>query len=217
MASVPKEGVTIKERGFADTFFETRGNKPYSMKVAGYPADDKQRAIRHADVILARPRVKAYLRGLWEASESPIIMGLRERKEKLSLIARGMVGTTFDEDGHIDWEAVRNMPAVKEITIEEDVDKDDGDIINRKIKVKLLDPVTAIHELSWMENTLNRGSGSIVANTVINNYYTDESIPGKVSRIGDRTKKVIEATGKLLTGGDGDEIPVQDLEDNDSG
>lgn len=192
--------LTPKEQKFGLTYFHT-GNRLLAMKNAGYPTGVAKgtgiadKALWHAARILQRPRMQAYLRKLWEESESPIVMSVRERKEKLSLIARGMVGDTIDEAGEIDWEAVKNMPAVKEVIIEE---RDFGTIPTRTIKVKLFNPVESIHELNWMENMMKASDKTVNINPVYNYYVTDAKVVEKLGQIGERTQKVIELTGKAV-------------------
>ncbi len=179
--------LTPNEQRFCLYYFELR--KPSLACIeSGYPAKN---ADVLADKILKRPRVKAYLRTLWEAAESPIVMGVRERKEKLSLIARGMVGDTFNKGGEIDWEAVKTMASVKELTIEE---KEIGGVPVRTIKVKLLNPVESIHELNLMEKLYRTNEQPVNYNPTYNYYLTDGSVVEKLGRIGERTQ--IELTGK---------------------
>lgn len=187
-------GLTQKEQAFCLYYFETR--KPsLSCIQAGYPA---KWASSHANFILRRPEVKAYLRKLWEKSESPIVMSVRERKEILSQIGRGMVGSCLDEDGEVDLKAVREMPAVKEITIEEYTVGVKKPILHRDIKVKLLNPVESIHELNLMEKLYSPNEAPVNINPIYNYYVTDGSVVEKLGRIGDRTQKVIELTGEKV-------------------
>ncbi len=191
---------TIKEQGFALAYFDTR-NKVYSMKKGGYPADaaggHHGRAVRHADVILARPRVQAYLRKLWEKAESPICMSIRERKEILSQIARGMIGNCIDENGQVDLTAIRDMPAVKEINI---IDwrssKKVPDMQYRQVKIKLLNPVESIHELNLMEKLARANQQTVNINPVNNYYVTGPEVVEKLGRISERTAKQIALTGE---------------------
>ena len=120
-------------------------------------------------------------------------MQVQERKEKLSMIARGMVGDTFDDKGNIDWETVKGMAAVKEITIEE---REIGGVITRNIKVKLLNPVESIAELNKMEQVYRITERSERGPTINNYFLTDPSVQGKMERIGERT--LIEVTGKVV-------------------
>ena len=184
-------GLTPKERAFSDDYFETIGKNPgLSAILAGYPPKS---AGAHATEILQRQRVKDYLRKLWEAAESPIIMSVRERKEKLSLIARGMVGDCVDKDGNIDWGAVKEMPAVKGVTIEE---RDIGEATLRTIRVKLLNPVESIHELNLMEKLYRTNERPMNINPTYNYFVTDGTVVEKLGRIGERTQKEIALTGE---------------------
>ena len=76
--------LSAKEQAFCLYYFKTR-NPSKSAIEAGYP---EQSAKPAASVILRRPRIKAYLRKLWERAESPIVMSVRERKEILSQIIK---------------------------------------------------------------------------------------------------------------------------------
>lgn len=189
MSGVLEDGLTERERTFAAHYFKTLGKRPgLSVIFAGYSS---HLAGKHASVILRRPKVKAYLKSLWDEAESPIVMSVRERKEKLSLIARGMVGNCLDENGEIDLEAIRNMPAVKEVTIDEYTVGVKNPVKHRNIKVKLLNPVESIHELNLMGKQLRTNEGVTQDNRVINNYFTDGSVLEKLEQIGDRTRKLI--------------------------
>lgn len=184
-------GLTEMEQKFCFKYFETRSPRLSAID-AGY---SERSAKAQAMSLLRRPDVKDFLRELWEAADSPIVMGVRERKEKLSLIARGMIGTTFTEEGEIDWDAVRNMPSVKEVTVEEIVIAGET---KRTIKVKLLNPVEAIHELTWMEKMLRINEGTTNINPTINYFVTEQKVIDALQRIGDRTK--IELTGDKENG-----------------
>lgn len=182
--------LTPNEQAFCLYYFETRKPSLSCIK-AGYPAES---ARAHADLILRRPKVKAYLRKLWEAAESPVVMGVRERKELLSEIARGMVGATINGEGKIDWEAVRGMPSVKEVTVEE---RDIGEVTTRTIRVKLLNPVESIHELNLMEKLYRTNEIPLYQdNRSVNYYITGVEVEEKLGRIGERTQKAIEQTGQ---------------------
>lgn len=182
MGVVADGGLTIKERAFLLYYFNLREPGLAAIK-AGFP---EQSASKIAYQILGRPRVKTYLRKLWDKAESPVVMMVRERREKLSLIARGMVGDTIDEGGKINWEAVRSMPAVKEVTIDEYTV---GDTVHRNIKVKLLNPVDSIHELNLMDKTHGGNEKPGNYGSTVNNYFvTDASVVTRLERIGDRTQ-----------------------------
>ncbi|KKN45275.1 hypothetical protein LCGC14_0684610 [marine sediment metagenome] len=190
-------GLTPKEQAFSLNYFKTNGKRPgLSAMLAGYPSKS---AGAHATEILQRQRVKDYLRKLWEAAESPIVMSVRERKEKLSLIARGMVGDCVDEGGNIDWGAVKEMPAVKEVTIEE---RDIGEATLRTIRVKLLNPVESIHELNLMEKLYRTNEQSVNINPTYNYFVTDGTVVEKLGRIGERTQKEIALTGGKVEEGE---------------
>ncbi len=180
-------GLTPGEQAFCLNYFENRSPSLASIK-AGYPEGVAKQS---GQAILKRPRVKAYLKKLWEQAESPIVMMVRERKERLSQIGRGMVGDCLDESGQIDLEAIRNMPAVKEVTIDEYTVGTKDPVQHRTIKVKLLNPVESIAELNKMEK-LYRTNEQQWPQNVTNNYYlTDGSVLEKIGRIGDRTQKQI--------------------------
>ena len=189
-------GLTVKEQTFSLTFFKTK-NKVYSMKKAGYPTglsnreDRSNRAVRHADVILKRPRVKAYIRKLWEESESPVTMSVRERKEILSQIGRGMIGNCLDEGGNIDLAAIRAMPAVSSVDIFEGKK-------GRTIKVKLLNPVESIHELNLMEKLYRINEAPVNINPVYNYFLTGPEVKEGLERMGGRTREAIELTGEKV-------------------
>ncbi len=190
-----------KEHAFADYYFETR-NPGLSAINAGYPANS---ASKQAYQVLQRPHVKAHLRKLWEASESPIVMGVRERKEKLSMIARGMVGNCLDEKGEVDLKVVREMPAVREIVITDwrSPHREGAEgMESRTVKIKLLNPVESIAELNKMEQLYRITEGPVNINPVYNYYITDPSVKGKMERIGERTQKTIEITGGAVEGED---------------
>ncbi len=193
--------LTEKEKAFLLDFFETRKPSLSAIRTGYNEASAKQAAYQ----ILRMPKSKAYLRRLWEEAESPIVMGVRERKEILSQIARGMVGDCVDEEGNIDWSAVKAMPAVKEITIEETILKSGEKA--RTIKVKLLNPVESITELNKMEKLYRINEQTSPQNTTNNYYLTDGSVLEKLNQIGVRTQKQLpQAEVKVVEPG----------EDNDS-
>ncbi|KKL93226.1 hypothetical protein LCGC14_1876790 [marine sediment metagenome] len=186
---------TPKEHAFCDYYFESR-QPTLSAINAGYPAKSAEAA---AGQILRRPHIKAYLRKLWEKAESPIIMSVRERLETLSQISRGMIGNCLDESGNVDLAAIREMPAVREVVIEETVIGVKHPRQVRHIKVKLYNPVESIHEINLMENKLNPGQvPENQGNRTVNYYFLDGSGPEKLARIGERTQKVIEVA-KIVT------------------
>lgn len=195
MGLLPRGVLTKSEQAFSDYYFEER-NPALAAINAGYP---ENRSHSTSSQILRRPHIKAYLRELWEVADSPVVMGVRERKEILSEIGRGMVGDCLDEDGQVDLKAIRGMPAVKEVTIEETSIGTDSPVLSRTIKVKLLNPVEAIHELNFMEQKLNRPETPMnQGNRVVNIYVTDKDVKEKLGKIGERTQKVIELTGETI-------------------
>ncbi len=197
---MPRTEPTLKEQAFALDFFKTQGrNRANSMRVAGYPVVTRARALNHADRILQRPRIQAYLRHLWEKAESPVVMSVRERTERLSELGRGNIGDLLDDDGNVDIDAIRNMPAVKEVTIQEDTVGIKNPITRRTIRVKMLNPVEPIHELNIMDKLLNRGNDRPGNEPVVNNYFLiGEDTEGKIARIGDRTRKAIDVASEVV-------------------
>ena len=200
-ADYKKGGLTPRERTFADHYFKTSGVRPgLSAIFAGYAP---KWARIQATAALGRPRVKAYLRKLWEEAESPIIMSVRERKEKLSKIARGMVGETFEGEGEIDWEAVKKMAAVKEVTVTEWEGGKGGRAKSRTIRVKLYNPVESIAELNKMDKVYRASEGGTNIKPTYNYYITDGAVVEKLERLGDRAQKAIEITGRVIEEEDG--------------
>lgn len=192
MPRTPKEStLTAKEQDFCLYYFKNRRPSIAAIE-AGCPVPS---AKQNANRMLNLPRVKAYLRKLWGAADSPIVMSVRERKEKLSLMARGVVGDTFTGEGNIDWDAVKTMDAVKEVNIEETTVGIKHPRTIRTIKVKLHNPVESIHELNLMEKLYRTNEAAVNINPVYNYYVTDKKVIDDLGKIGDRTQKQIALTG----------------------
>ncbi len=193
---------TPREQAFCLYYFETR-NPSLSSILAGYP---EKGAANNANQILRRPRVKAYLKKLWDAAESPIVMSVRERMEVLSEIGRAKIGYCLDKDGQVDLEAIRGMPAVKEVSIIDWRNSKVPGMEYRTVKVRLLNPVESIHELNLMEKVY-RINESLVNqdNRVVNIYVTGEDVKEKLGRVADRTRKIIDVKVEEAAGEPHDE------------
>lgn len=190
-------GLTIKEQRFCLHYFKGR-NPTLAAIEAGYP-EGKGEGGGNASNILRRQGVKAYLRKLWEKAESPIVMSVRERKEVLSQIGRGMIGNCIDENGNIDLKAIREMPAVSNVVIEEETVGKRWPKMIRTIRIKLHNPIDSIHELNLMEKLYRTNEGpATIGARIVNIYVTGEEVKGKLARIGDRTQKAIDVVSHVV-------------------
>jgi len=114
---------------------------------AGYsPLSARQQAndlITYPDIIKRRTELSAL-------TESDTVMPVRERKERLSEIARARLVDFIDEQGNITLQA-ENNGALAEVVVTEWQGGKDERASSRNTRVKLHDPVKGIAELNKME------------------------------------------------------------------
>lgn len=145
--------LTPKQETFCLKYFELR-NATEAAKLAGYALKNIG---AHTDQVMKSPGVKARLQQLQKAEEeakqvleAASVMGVLERKQKLSAIARANLTDFVDGDGniHIDRE---NSQGLAEIAIDDWRGGEDKGILSRTKKVKLHSPIQAIDLLNKMD------------------------------------------------------------------
>jgi phage terminase small subunit len=169
-----KMKLTQKQETFCINYFES-GNATEAAIKAGY---SKRTAVVIASNNLTKIKVINRLQELRDAVASEKIMGVTERKERLSEIARARL-TDYVTCGP-DRDLVNvgpespNTAALQEITSRTEVDKDGaGEAVVTKIK--LHNPMTAISELNKMERIYDEGTTVNIDNRKIEIIVSSET------------------------------------------
>uniref|UniRef100_A0A6M3J3Q1 Putative terminase n=1 Tax=viral metagenome TaxID=1070528 RepID=A0A6M3J3Q1_9ZZZZ len=142
-----------------------------------------------ATVTLRRPWVQARIKQLWEKAESDVVMRVLERKEVLSEIGRSVLSDFIDDNGQIIIENLKGHAAVKEVIIEQWRGAD-LEAQTRSIKIKVHNPIEAIHELNAMEVKMKPGGDKLINPTWIVNVM-DRETAEEVAKIGLRTAPML--------------------------
>lgn len=142
---------------FAQEYAKGGKTKCDAYTAAGYKATDKNNARSTAAAHLAKePEVAERLKELAEAAASDTVLSIRERKEILSELGRGKLSDYMNAEGteaNIQYGEESPRPrAVQSLTVKREVFSRDGeDAETTTTKIKLMNPVQAIHELNKME------------------------------------------------------------------
>lgn len=178
--------LTEKQERFAQNIFagmtqrEAWGAAGYSTR---YPLKiQDENACRLAN----QSKIEARVKELHTATASPLIMGVEERKQRLSEIARAKL-TDYQELGadgswiNIGPESP-NTAALQEITSHTEYnDKGSGAAVITK--VKLHNPMAAIAELNKMEQVYNTGIEVKVDNRTIEVYVESEKARDMIKQL----------------------------------
>ncbi len=151
-----KDKLTTKQERFVRNLFGGMSQRDAYIK-AGYSPKSALTTIDHHACELAKTaKVKARLAELQEKADSALIMPVKERKERLSEIARARV-TDFVRCSNgvaritVEMDTV-NSAALQEVVSEEiQLGRGEGSIPVKITKLKLRDPVAAIAELNKMD------------------------------------------------------------------
>lgn len=135
--------LTEKQRQFAAEYLKDFNATQAAIR-AGYSARTAGPA---AGRLLKKVQIQEILANHRAAAASAAIMGFEEACSRLSAIGRAQVADYVDEDGHIDWQALRavNPQAVASVEHEER-----GPRVTLR-KFKLHNPVPAIERLARMQ------------------------------------------------------------------
>jgi len=174
------------EEAFCLHYAKTR-NGIQSAIVAGSKANTPQQV---AINMLKKPRVQARIKELWEKAESDVVMRVLERKEVLSEIGRSVLSDFIDENGQIIIENLKGHAAVKEVIVEQWRDGHDKEAQTRSIKIKVHNPIEAIHELNAMEVKMKPGGDKLINPTWIVNVM-DRETAEEVAKLGLRTAPML--------------------------
>lgn len=149
------KGLTPKMAKFCELYLLLNSGYKAVLQ-AGYKAKDDQNAMVISSHLLSHPKVRNRLQELQAIDLSAQIMSVKERKERLSEIARAELVDFLDVEGRPTL--TRDTPhhaAAMELVHRAQSTKDGGLIVTKAIKLR--DPVTAISELNKMEHVYEAG------------------------------------------------------------
>jgi len=162
-------------------------NAGYSKNMAVATIDSK------ACILAVNGKVRERLAELRKKAEDASIMSVIERKQRLSEIARAVVPDFQDEGGGINVKrGIPNVAAVSEVTTKSKYNRKNMEPVVIT-NLKLHSPIQAIAELNKMEKIYSETPASTINNTQnINIYVMDPETKDLLSKVGERTGKLIE-------------------------
>lgn len=160
-----EEGLTIQEIKFADAFTES----PDLVKAALAADVDEQIALPWAKVAINKPQVKRRIEDNLSLARRSSVMSVRERKERLTSIARADITDCLSLKGdrlEIDLEKAKRHGSHKgivSIKIDDKSDTEGG--TSRSRSLQMVNPISAINELNKMDSVYDKkinNTGAIV-------------------------------------------------------
>jgi phage terminase small subunit len=160
-----EEGLTIQEIKFADAFTNT----PDLIQAALQADVPEEHAKAWAKVAINKPQVKRRIEDNLAIARRSSVMSVRERKEKLTAIARADITDCLRINGdtiELDLNKARKLGSSKgivSIKVDEKTDSEGGSSKSRSIQ--MANPMSAIGELNKMDHvydTTINSSGAVV-------------------------------------------------------
>ena len=195
---MPYKHITEKQEKFCIKYYQL-GNASEAARLAGY---SPKFAGNNITQILDSPLVQARLKELREEEEkileriqSRAVMGVAERKMRLTEIARANIPDFVTEEGIKVKKDSANVGAVQEITTKTKVYKRTGEPVVIT-NLKLHSPIGAIQELNKMEKLYSDGyQDNRVVNRTVNIFVIDNETKDLISLVGERTKLIANGNG----------------------
>ena len=173
--------LTQKQENFAQNLFQGMSQRQAYIK-AGYSSNQLPATLdRHAKDLADNDKILTRLEELNNVTLTPLVMSVQERKEKLSKIARAEITDFVDDEGNVDLTGDNNA-ALAEITITEWQVGKDKRAESRSKKIKLINPISAIHELNDMEN-IGKKPEQYNDNRQVNFYITNQETEALVKKV----------------------------------
>jgi phage terminase small subunit len=138
--------------------------------------------------------IAARMLELYNMTAEPVIMDVKERKKRLSELARAKLVDFIDSDGNITTDG-KNNAAIAELSVENFQGGKDGRAESTTKKIKLHNPIAAIQELNKMDGSYKVEQSN--NQTIINIIVPDKETKNLLSNVVDNTK-VIETGYKVL-------------------
>lgn len=180
--------LTQKQETFCLNMFEGMSQREAWIQ-AGYSNKYPVKIIdENACRLAAKSKIKARLAELRKSASSPFVATETERKERLSEFIRANIADFISEDGQV--KVNKNSPhygAVSEYEV-----KRTKHGYNKSLK--LHNPISAIAELNRMEHIYEAPPSVNQDNRVINIIVMDEKTKELMTRVKDRTRKLIEGS-----------------------
>lgn len=165
--------LTQKQETFCLKYFEL-GNASEAARIALY--SPKTAAVIGREN-LQKPKIQVRIDELRQAAEDASIAKVLERKQILTEIARGRVGTLLDENQRIkQGESLTNASIQEVDTLDIKIGKGENARLAVVTKLKLHNPMTAIDTLNKMDKLYTDGAAVNIDNrTLIINVNSDKA------------------------------------------
>ena len=173
--------LTQKQETFCIKYFEL-GNTSEAARLAGYSAHTAAVTGRKN---LLKPAIQERIQELRQVAEDAMIMGVVERKRRLSEIARANIPDYIAEDGIKVSKESPNVGAVSEITTKTKLFRKTGEPVVIT-NLKLHNPISAISELNKMEKVYETAVNINQDNRTINIIVQSPETRDMLAKIGDR-------------------------------